>query len=149
VGPWKGGGRSSQQPCIAPSSKVGFAKLSDRKTSRTAADLLTEQGGPVCDPHAVPLSRIWTARGTESCGSPATHESERYWAVETIEHPRPKVQSPPTTGSVERLHQTMLPECSRLTFRKKSYCTLAELQVDLDQGRTEYHEERVHQGRGC
>jgi hypothetical protein len=36
-----------------------------------------------------------------------------------------------------------------MTFRKQMYCPLAELPADLDRGRTEYHEERVHQGRWC
>jgi transposase InsO family protein len=70
-------------------------------------------------------------------------------AVENIDHTRTKVKSPQTNGIVERLHQTLLNEFYRITFRKKIYCTLAELQADLDRWLTEYNEERVHQGRWC
>jgi hypothetical protein len=60
---------------------VGFAKLYDRKTSLTAADLLNDQVVPFCDAHEVPLSRILTNRGTEYCGSPDSHEYELYLGV--------------------------------------------------------------------
>jgi len=43
----------------------------------------------------------------------------------------------------------MLTEFYRITFRKKIYTTLAELQKDLDEWLCYYNEERVHQGRWC
>jgi hypothetical protein len=43
----------------------------------------------------------------------------------------------------------MLNEFSRITFRKKSYTTLTELQQDLEEWLRYYNEERVHQGRWC
>jgi hypothetical protein len=76
VGTLKGGGRIYQQTFLATYSKVAFAKLSDRKTSLTAADFLNDQVVPFCDAQGVPLSRVLTARGTEYCGSPDTHEYE-------------------------------------------------------------------------
>jgi transposase InsO family protein len=128
---------------------VAFAKLYDRKTALTAADLLNDQVVPFFDAHEVPLSRILTDRGTEYCGSPDTHEYELYLAVENIDHTRTKVKSPQTNGIVERLHKTRLSEFYRITFRKKIYTTRTELQADLDSWLTEYNEERVHQGRWC
>jgi hypothetical protein len=44
---------------------VAFAKLYDRKTALTAADLLTDQVVPFFAAPEVPLSRILTDRGTE------------------------------------------------------------------------------------
>jgi transposase InsO family protein len=149
VGTLKGVGRIDQQTFVDTYSKVAFAKLYDRKTSLTAADLLNDQVVPFFDSHEVPLSRILTDRGTEYCGSPDSHEYELYLAVENIDHTRTKVKSPQTNGIVERLHQTLLNEFYRITFRKKIYFTLAELQADLDRWLTEYNEERVHQGRWC
>jgi transposase InsO family protein len=149
VGTLKGVGRIYQQTFIATYAKVGFAKLYDRKTSLTAADLLNDQVGPFFETHEVPLSRILTDRGTEYCGSPDSHEYELYLAVENIDHTRTKVKSPQTNGIVERFHKTRLTEFYRLTFRKKIYFTLAELQADLDRWLKEYTEERVHQGRWC
>jgi transposase InsO family protein len=95
----------------------------------------------------VPLSRILTARGTEYCGSPDSHEYELYLAVENLDHTRTKVKSPQTNGMVERLRKTMLNEFYRITFRKKIYTTLAEFQADLDEWVRYSNEERVHQGR--
>ena len=56
------------------------------------------------------------------------------------------MKSPQTNGIVERLHKTMLKEFYRITFRKKIYTTLAELQADLEEWIWYYNEERVHQG---
>ena len=146
-GTLKGGGRIYQQTFIDTSSKVAFAKLYDRKTSLTAADLLNDQVVPFFDTHEVPLSRILTDRGTEYCGSPDTPEYELYLAIENIEHTRTKVKSPQTNGIVERRHKTRLTEFYRITFRKKISTTLPDLQTDLDAWLTEYTEQRVHQGR--
>jgi transposase InsO family protein len=104
---------------------------------------------PFFDAQAVPLSRVLTDRGTEYCGSPDAHEYELYLAVENIDHTRTKVKSPQTNGIVERLHKTILTEFSRITFRKKIYSSLADLQADLDRWVREYNEERPHQGRWC
>jgi len=149
VGTLKGVGRIYQQTFIDTYSKVAFAKLYDRKTSLTAADLLNDQVVAFFDAHDVPLSRILTDRGTEYCGSPDTHEYELYLAVENIDHTRTKVKSPQTNGIVERLHKTMLNEFYRITFRKKLYSTLGDLQADLEGWLREYNDERVHQGRWC
>jgi hypothetical protein len=46
VGTLKGVGRIYQQTFIDPYSQVAFAKLYDRKTALTAADLLNDQGVP-------------------------------------------------------------------------------------------------------
>jgi transposase InsO family protein len=66
---------------------------------------------------------------------------------------RPKVKhahrKDTTNGIVERFHKTMLNEFYRITFRKKIYTNLADLQADLDAWLREYNEERVHQGRWC
>jgi transposase InsO family protein len=115
----------------------------------TAADLLNDQVVPFFEAHEVPLSRILTDRGTEYCGSPDSHEYELYLAIENIDHTRTKVKSPQTNGIVERFHKTMLNEFYRITFRKKIYTNLADLQADLEMWLKEYNEERVHQGRRC
>jgi hypothetical protein len=94
VGTLKGVGRIYPQTFIDTYSKVAFAKLYDRKTSLTAADLLNDQVVPFFDTHEVPLSRILTDRGTEYCGSPDTHEYELYLAVEDIDPTRTRVKSP-------------------------------------------------------
>jgi hypothetical protein len=98
---------------------VTFAKLYDRKTPITPADLLNDRVVPFFDEKEVKLSRVLTDRGTEYCGNPEHHEYGLYLAVEDIDHSRTKTKSPQTNGIVERLHKTMLNEFYRIAFRKK------------------------------
>jgi transposase InsO family protein len=149
VGTLKGVGRIYQQTFIDTYSKVGFAKLYDRKTPITAADLLNDRVLPFFEQAGIPLSRVLTDRGTEYCGVPERHEYELYLAVENIDHTRTKTKSPQTNGIVERFHKTLLNEFYRVAFRKKIYQTLEELQADLDTWMQDYNEQRSHQGRWC
>jgi len=113
-------------------AKVAFAKLYDRKTPITAADLLNDRVVPFYDASEVKLCRILTDRGTEYCGNPEHHEYEFYLALEDIDHSRTKTKSPQTNGIVERFHKTVLDEFYHVAFRKKIYGAIAELQSDLD-----------------
>ena len=148
VGMLKGVGRIYQQTFIDTYSKVGFAKLYDRKTPITAADLLNDRVVPFFEAAEIPLSRMLTDRGTEYCGVPERHEYELYLAVENIDHTRTKTKSPQTNGIVERFHKTLLNEFYRVAFRKKIYQTLEELQADLDTWMQAYNEQRSHQADG-
>ena len=149
VGTLKGVGRVHQQTCIDTYSKVAFAKLYDRKTPITAADLLNDRVVPFFDEHEIAVSRVLTDRGTEFCGKPERHEYELYLAIENIDHTRTKARSPQTNGICERFHKTVLDEFYRVAFRKKLYRRIAELQADLDAWLVEYNEQRTHQGRWC
>jgi len=149
VGTLKGVGRVYQQTAIDTYSKVAFAKLYDRKTPLTAADLMNDRVVPFFDNHEIVVSRVLTDRGTEYCGKPESHEYELYLAIENIDHTRTKARSPQTNGICERFHKTLLDEFYRVAFRKKLYRTIAELQSDLDAWIAEYNEQRCHQGRWC
>lgn len=149
VGTLKGVGRIYQQTFIDTYSKVAFAKLYDRKTPITAAELLNDRVVPFFESHGIPLSRVLTDRGTEYCGSPERHEYELYLAVENIDHTRTKAKSPQTNGICERFNRTVLDEFYRVAFRKRLYHTIEELQADLDAWIREYNEVRTHQGRWC
>ena len=134
VGTMKGVGRIYQQTFIDTYSKVAFAKLYERKTPITAADLLNDRVVPFFDEQEVKLCRVLTDRGTEYCGDPERHEYELYLAVEDIDHSRTKTKSPQTNGIVERFHKTVLDEFYRIAFRKTVYRSTTELQADLDAG---------------
>lgn len=149
VGNMKGVGRIYQQTFVDTYSKVAFAKLYDRKTPITTADLLNDRVVPFFDAQEVKLCRILTDRGTEYCGNPERHEYELYLAIEDIDHSRTKTKSPQTNGIVERFHKTALDEFYRVVFRKKVYRSIAELQADLDAWVSTYNEAREHQGRWC
>jgi len=119
VGNMKGVGRIYQQTFLDTYSKVTFAKLYDRKTPITAADLLNDRVLPFFEEQGVRLLRVLTDRGTEYCGNPERHQYELYLAVEDIDHSRTKTKSPQTNGIVERFHKTALNEFYRIAFRKK------------------------------
>lgn len=88
VGTLKGVGRVYQQTFIDTYSKVVHAKLYDRKTPITAADLLNDRVLPFFEEHGIPLCRVLTDRGTEFCGNPEHHEYELYLAVEDVDQSR-------------------------------------------------------------
>src|ERR1700736_5778611 len=90
VGNLKGVGRVYQQTFIDTYAKVACAKLYDRKTRITAADLLNDRVIPFFDSHEVKLLRMLTDRGSEYCGNPERHEYEFYLAIEDIDHSRTK-----------------------------------------------------------
>lgn len=149
VGNMKGVGRIYQQTFIDTHAKVAFAKLYDRKTALTAADLLNDRVLPFYDAQDVKLTRVLTDRGTEYCGNPEHHEYELYLAVEDVDHSRTKAKNPQTNGIVERFHKTVLDEFYRVAFRKRIYSSIAELQADLDSWISSYNDDRPHQGRWC
>jgi transposase InsO family protein len=126
VGTLKGVGRIYQQTFIDTYAKVSVAKLYERKTPLTAADLLNDRVLPFYAEHEIPLCRVLTDRGTEYCGLADHHEYELYLAVENIDHTRTKAGSPQTNGICERFHKTVLNEFYRVALRKKLYTTLEE-----------------------
>jgi hypothetical protein len=50
---------------------------------------------------------------------------------------------------IQRFHKTILQEFYQVTFRKKLYRTLEELQEDLDAWLVTHNEQRTHQGKMC
>ncbi len=90
-----------------------------------------------------------TDRGSEYNGTPETHEYQLMLGLENIDHSRTKAKHPQTNGITERFHKTILSEFYKVTFRKKIYRTLDELQVDLDVWLGHYNSERTHQGKHC
>lgn len=66
-----------------------------------------------------------------------------------IDHTKTKAHHPQTNGICERFHKTILDEFYKITFRKKIYSTLDDLQKDLDDWLVHYNNERTHQGKMC
>ena len=122
-----------QQTFVDTYSKLGFAKLYDRKTPITAAELLNDRVVPFFDGHAIALSPILTDRATEYCGSHDRHEYELYLVIEDIDHSRTKTKSPQTKGICERFNKSILDESYRTAFRKRIYDSIEDLQTDLNQ----------------
>ena len=89
---------------------------------------------------------LLTDRGTEYCGRAETHDYQLFLAINDIDHTKTKAQSPQTNGICERFHRTILQEFYQVTFRKKLYGNIEELQADLDEWLEYYNNERTHQG---
>lgn len=149
VGTIKGVGRIYQQTFVDTYSKVAAAKLYTTKTPITAADLLNDRVLPLFETHDMGIIRILTDRGTEYCGKVEQHDYELFLAVNGIEHTKTKARHPQTNGICERFHKTILQEFYQITFRRKLYASLEELQKDLDAWIHEYNTERTHQGKIC
>lgn len=149
VGNLKGVGRIYQQTFVDTYSKVAFAKLYTTKTPITAADMLNDKVLPYFKQHELPMLRILTDRGTEYCGKVESHDYQLYLAINDIDHTKTKAMSPQTNGICERFHKTILNEFYQVTFRKKLYSSLEELQKDLDDWMVYYNNDRTHQGKMC
>jgi transposase InsO family protein len=149
VGTIKGVGRVYQQTFVDTYSKWAAAKLYTTKTPITAADLLNDKVLPFLEEQGMGLIRVLTDRGTEYCGRPETHDYQLYLALNDIEHTKTKVRHPQTNGICERFHKTILQEFYQVTFRRKIYRSMGELQYDLDDWLMYYNDERTHQGKMC
>ena len=149
VGTLKGVGRIYQQTYVDTYAKTAQAKLYKTKTPITAADMLNDKVLPFHEEHDLPVLRILTDRGTEYCGRADRHDYQLFLAINDIEHTKTKVRSPQTNGICERFHKTILQEFYQVTFRKKIYETIEQLQIDLDQWIDYYNNERTHQGKVC
>ena len=149
VGYIKGVGKIYQQTVVDTHNSVAFAKLYDTKTPLTAADCLNDKVLPFYDEHDVDVLRVLTDRGTEYCGREDSHPYQLFLGLNDIEHTKTKVRHPQTNGIAERFHQTVQNEFYRVTFRKKIYTALDELQRDLDDWMLYYNERRTHQGKRC
>ena len=149
VGTLKGVGRVYQQTFVDTYSRLAHCKLYTTKTPITAADLLNDRVLPCFEEQGMSLLRMLTDRGTEYCGKVERHDYELYLAMNGIEHTKTKAYSPQTNGIAERFHKSILEEFYQVTFRKKIYNSLDELQKDLDDWIVHYNTERTHQGKRC
>ena len=149
VGTIKGVGRIYQQTFVDTYSKWAAAKLYTTKTPITAADMLNDKVLPFFAKQEMGILRMLTDRGTEYCGCVEKHDYELFLGVCGIEHTKTKARHPQTNGICERFHKTILDEFYRVTFRRKIYTSLEELQTDLDIWIDEYNTQRSHQGKMC
>ena len=142
-------GRVYQQTFVDTYSKWATAKLYTTKTPITSADLLNDRVLPFFAEQGMGVIRILTDRGTEFCGKAESHDYQLYLALNDIEHTKTKVMHPQTNGICERFHKTILQEFYQVTFRRKIYRSIEELQSDLDEWLKYYNYDRTHQGKMC
>ena len=119
------------------------------KTPISAADLLNDKVLPFFEENKGRIVRMLTDRGTEFCGKEQSHDYELYLSVNDIEHTKTKARHPQINGICERFHRTILEEFYQVTFRKKVYTNVEELQKALDEWMEYYNHKRTHQGKMC
>lgn len=93
------------------------------------------------------MLRILTDRSTEYCCRIEQHDYQLYLTINDIDHTKTKAMSPQTNGICDRFHKTILNEFYQVTFRKKLYGSMEELQKDLDEWMDYYNNHRTHQGK--
>lgn len=138
-----------QQTFVDTYSKIACCKLYTTKAPITSADLLNDHVLPFFEENGMGILRMLTDRGTEYCGKVDRHDYELYLALNNIEHTKTKARHPQTNGICERFHKTILNGFYQVTFCKKIYTTLDELQKHLDDWLFYYNHQRTHQGKMC
>lgn len=132
-------------------AQTQFLRRADQARVRYVASMLRHSRKTVVCPlrNGMGIIRMLTARGTEHCGKPETHDYQLYLALNDIEHTKAKARHPQTNGICERFHKTILQEFYQVAFRRKLYLSLDELQADLDAWLAYYNNTRTHQGKMC
>ena len=146
VGTIKGIGRLYQMTAIDTFSNYAWAKVYTAKSAKSACDFLLHIRNYS---HGRFISRILTDNGLEftTHHQSKNHKFEDLLSFYKIKHKYTKIRHPWTNGAVERLNQTYHQEFYQVTFRKKIYTSLPELQDDLDKFTDYYNFQRPNQGK--
>jgi hypothetical protein len=95
VGTLKGVGRVYQQTFIDTYAKVAFAKLYDRKTPITAAEILNDRVVPFYDEHGIRLSRMLNSAAARATNTSSISRS----TTSTTAAPKPRARRPMASAS--------------------------------------------------
>lgn len=145
VGLFKGIGRVYLHTAVDTFGSYAFGMLATERNSRRACELLYGQILPFYEAHSLKLGAVLTDNGSEFCGN-EEHPFEALLFTLGVEHRRTKVKSPKTNGFVERFHRTILDEFFRVELRKRTFDTLEDLELALQDWICRYNTKRPHQG---
>jgi len=146
VGCLKGVGRIYQYTACDTYASFSWVKLYTDKGALSACDFMMHVYNNSLD---VPVKSLLTDNGKEftTHHKSKKHSFERLLNELNIKHRLTKVRHPWTNGSVERFQRTVLEEFYQVTFRKKIYKYLEELNDDLNKYINHYNYKRTHQGK--
>mgnify|MGYP000642566701 CR=1 FL=1 len=125
--------RESSKHLLIPTVKLPLQSSTQLKHPSLQLTMLNDKVLPYFEQYDLPMLRILTDRGTEYCGRVDHHDYQLYLAINDIDRTKTKAMSPQTNGICERFHKTILNEFYQITFRKKLYSNMEELQKDLDE----------------
>lgn len=146
VGTIKGIGRIYQIAAIDTFSNYAWAKVYLSKCAKSACDFLLHVRNYSMQRR---ISRILTDNGLEftTHHDSKKHHFEDLLKFYKIKHKYTKIRHPWTNGCIEKLNQTIYQEFYQVTFRKKIYHSLQQLQDDLDRFIDYYNFKRPNQGK--
>jgi len=146
VGCLKGVGRIYQYTACDTYASFSWAKLYTDKSALSACDFMIHVYNNSLD---VPVKSLLTDNGKEftTHHKSKRHRFERLLKELNIKHRLTKVRHPWTNGSVERFQRTVLEEFYQVTFRKKIYISIEQLNDDLNKYINHYNYKRTHQGK--
>jgi transposase InsO family protein len=146
VGHLKGVGRVYQITAIDTYSSYTWAKIYASKSAVSACDALMHVYNNSQD---TKIKSVLSDNGKEftTHHKSKNHSFERLLKELNIKHRLTKVRSPWTNGACERVQRTILEEFYQVTFRKKIYQTLDQLNDDLQKYLFKYNYQRTHQGK--
>ncbi|MCP4588160.1 IS481 family transposase [Pseudoalteromonas sp.] len=145
VGTLKGVGRIYQFTAIDTYSSYAWAKLYTDKQALSACDFMRHIQ---YNRQEVPIDSVLTDNGKEfTHHASKDHSFERMLVALRIKHRLTKVRHPWTNGACERLNRTILEEFYQVTFRKKIYETVEQLNDELEKYLEWYNYQRTHNGK--
>jgi len=146
VGCLKGIGRIYQHSACDTYASFSWTKLYTDKGAISACDFMMHVYNNSLD---ISIKSVLTDNGKEftTHHKSKKHSFERLLNELNIKHRLTKVRHPWTNGSVERFQRTVLEEFYQVTFRKKIYESLDELNDDLNKYIDHYNYKRTHQGK--
>ena len=147
VGNLKGVGCIYQQTLIDTYTKVAFAKLYDRKTPITAADLLNDRVLPLIESNDVKLLRILTivAASSAAIRSGTSTNSTSRSRISITRGPKPRARRPTASVNASTRPCSMNSIVSR--FAKRCTVRSTSCRPISIPWIKEYNEARPHQGR--
>lgn len=145
IGSISGVGKVYLHAAVDAYGSYGWGFLHTSKQPEAAVALLHNYVIPQFEQWEMELQNVLTDNGREFCGTEA-HPYQLYLRLNEIKHRTTKVKSPKTNGFVERFNRTVKEEFLPISFRKKVYQTLEQLQEDFDTWCQHYNYERPHRG---
>ncbi len=149
IGLIDGVGRIYQQTFIDTYTGYTIASIYYRRNVDTAVDLLKNHVLPFYEEEKIKLQRVLTDRDGIYCGDAELHPYEMLLKTNGCDHASTDAWHAKTNGMSTRFHKLIRDEFYQVTFRKKTYETIDELQRDLDEWLRNYNNERPYPGKYC
>jgi transposase InsO family protein len=142
IGKLKGVGKVWQYTACDAATSFGVARLvTGHWSASKSVAFLMETVIPAFDKQGFDVKRVLT-----DCGNEFRGEFHKWCITRGVRHTRTKPRHAWTNGFVERLQGTILRELWRVTFRRRFFTSVPQMQRELDGYLKYYNFERLHHG---